>query len=53
MRENISGKPTIIIPSGQNFLATNKINMQIKIRPRGQFKDIEADLSFDNPMNHN
>lgn len=51
MRDNISGTPKVIIPAGQNIIATGKIQMQIRIKPKGQMKEIVADLAFDNPMN--
>lgn len=52
MRDNISGRPTIIIPAGQNFLAEEKISLSVRLRPKGHLKDIVTNLSYDNPLNN-
>lgn len=50
MKNEISGATAYVNPN-QNVLGTNKLSLTIKVRPKGQIKDIEADLSFDNPLN--
>jgi hypothetical protein len=50
MKNEISGVSAYVDPN-QNVLSTSALNLRIKVRPKGQLKDIEADLSFDNPFN--
>lgn len=50
MKNEISSASAFVDPN-QNVLGTNLLNLRIKVRPKGQLKDIEADLSFDNPFN--
>lgn len=51
MEGEISGKPIVNINPNQNFLATNKLKVQLKIVPVGYNKAIEVELGFSNPAN--
>lgn len=52
MNGEISGRPVAFVDPNQDVLATDKLNMSVRIRPRGQVKYINIDLSFDNPNNN-
>lgn len=52
MKGNIS-KASAYIDPNQDILGTDTMNVSIKVRPKGQMKDIEATLSFDNPFSTN
>lgn len=44
---------TAFIDADQNLIATGKLQVQAKIVPTALLKDINVDLSFDNPYNTN
>lgn len=39
---------SVFIPSGQNVLSTNKIDIEVEFRPKGQTKRIRVNVSFGN-----
>jgi hypothetical protein len=51
MNTEVSDVIAFVDPN-QDVLATDKLQMRLRVRPRGQVKYIDIDLSFDNPNNN-